>query len=137
MSVAAEEIDCAKVRSRTQLVNAWCRAAAAAGQECSQGKVALRHLVDVIRARLVDAHVPDVADLQRSIPRKLLLDGNVPLPRIGRDAARRSAAAGRCRCIRKRNRNVQRTSDGGADRERSRVGKADLRADAFALEELT
>ena len=111
--------------------------AALPAEECTFDEIAVRNLVDVVGAGLVDRGVADVTDADNGIARQLLFDGQIPLPGIRRNAAVRPSSRRRGRCAGQRNCSVERAIDAArGDGERRSVGQTDLRADAFTLIEL-
>src|SRR6266566_4965859 len=97
VAVAGKIVDRSEVAGRAQCVNAGSGVRCggrSSRQERTKQEGAIRHLIDVVRAGLVDTHIADVTHRDCGIAGDLLLDGYVPLPGIGSDSARRSAAAG-------------------------------------------
>src|SRR6266566_2956862 len=141
VAVAGKIVDRSEVAGRAQCVNAGSGVRCggrSSRQERTKQEGAIGHLIDVVRAGLVDTHIADVTHRDCGIAGDLLLDGYIPLPGIGSDSARRSAAAGGSGCARQWNSGVQRPTDASCvDGEWRGIGEPYLRADTLALKELT
>src|ERR1700687_4844684 len=84
-------------------------------EERTKPEATLGHLVDVVRAGLVDCRVAYISHRDRSIMCDLLFNGDVPLPSIGSDSKRRTTAAWGSGRTSQRNGGIQGTDDAGAD----------------------